>query len=209
MTPDELLTSTRSVRLRLDLERPVPNELITESIEVAVQAPTGGNRQQWQWLIVTDPEKKRFIGERYREAWYAYASGPRPEYPPDDSRVRQVQRVVQSAKFLADRMGDVPAMVIPCIEGRVEGQSNMAMAAFYGSIIPATWSFMLAARLRGLGTAYTTLHLKYEREVAEQLGIPYDRYTQAALLPVAYYTGDSFRPADRIPLESIVHREAW
>jgi nitroreductase len=118
-------------------------------------------------------------------------------------------RVVRSAQFLADRMGDVPAMVIPCLEGRVEGEANRAKAGFYGSIIPATWSFMLAARRRGLGTAYTTLHLQYEREVAEHLGIPYDRYTQAALLPVAYYTGDTFRPADRVPLESIVHWDAW
>ena len=209
MTPDELLTSTRSVRLRLDLERPVPHELITECIQIAVQAPTGGNRQQWQWLVVTDAEKIRFIGERYRKAWYAYAAGGRPEYPADDPRATQVVRVVKSARFLADKMGEVPAMVIPCLEGRVEGESNLAMAGFYGSIIPATWSFMLAARGRGLGTAYTTLHLQYEREVAEHLGIPYDRYTQAALLPVAYYTGDTFRPAERVPLESIVHWDAW
>jgi len=209
MTPDEVLTSTRSVRRRLDLARPVPPELITECIQVAVQAPTGGNRQQWQWLIVTDAEKKRFIGERYRTSWYAYAATARADPPPDAAQLEQVQRVVQSAKFLADRMGDVPAMVIPCIAGLVEGESNLSMAGFYGSIIPATWSFMLAARSRGLGTAYTTLHLQYEREVAEFLGIPYDRYTQAALLPVAYYTGDTFRPADRVPLESIVHWETW
>ena len=209
MTPDELLTSTRSVRRRLDLERPVPHELITECIQTAVQAPTGGNRQQWQWLVVTDAEKKRFIGERYREAWYAYNTTARSEYPRDDPRREQLPRVVRSAQYLADRMGEVPAMVIACIEGRVEGKSSEAMAGFYGSIVPAAWSFMLAARLRGLGTAYTTLHLKYEREVAEQLGVPYDRYTQAALLPVAYYTGDDFRSADRIPLESIVHWEVW
>lgn len=210
MTPDELLTSTRSVRLRLDLERPVPQELITECIQTAVQAPTGGNRQGWQWLVVTDAEKKRFIGDCYRKSWYAYAAAqPRPETPPDAAVLKQVMRVVRSAQFLADRMGDVPAMVIPCLEGRVEGEANLAMAGFYGSIIPATWSFMLAARRRGLGTAYTTLHLQYEREVAEHLGIPYDRYTQAALLPVAYYTGDTFRPADRVPLESIVHWDAW
>ena len=71
MTPDELLTSTRSVRLRLDLERAVPHELIAECIQVAVQAPTGGNRQMWQWLVITDAEKKRFIGERYRVEYTA------------------------------------------------------------------------------------------------------------------------------------------
>jgi nitroreductase len=209
MTPDELLTSTRSVRRRLDLQRPVPRELIAECIQVALQAPTGGNRQQWQWLVVTDPDNRRFIGERYREAWYAYNTTARAEYPSDDPRREQLPRVVRSAQYLADHMAEAPAMVIPCLEGRVEGQPNLSMAGFYGSIVPAAWSFMLAARLRGLGSSYTTLHLKYETEVAERLGIPYARYTQAALLPVAYYTGDAFGPADRLPLESIVHWETW
>jgi nitroreductase len=205
MTPEELLSTTRSVRRRLDFDRPVPAEIVLDCLQLALQAPTGSNRQGWQWLIVTDPEKKRFIGERYREAWYAYNSSGRTEYPEGDPRREQTPRVVRSAQYLADRMGDVPLMVLPCIEGRVEGQSNMAVAGLYGSILPATWSFMLAARLRGLGSAYTTLHLKYEEEIANALGIPYQQVTQAALLPVAYYTGDHFRPAERLPLDSIVH----
>ena len=209
MTPDELLTTTRSVRRRLDLTRPVPPALILECIATAVQAPTGGNRQQWQWLVVTDPTRKRLIGERYRESWYAYNAAGRPEYAEGDPRRAQLPRVARSAQYLADHMGEVPVMVIPCIEGRVDGQGNLAIAGLYGSIVPAAWSFMLAARLRGLGSAYTTLHLKYEREVAEELGIPYERYTQAALLPVAYHTGDGFRPAERVPPESIVHWERW
>ena len=193
--PEELLTTTRSVRRRLDLTRPVPPELIRECIEVAVQAPSGGNRQQWHWMIVTDPESRRLIGERYREAWYAYNAAGRPTYPPDDPRAAQGPRLTRSAQYLADHMGEVPAMVIPCIRGRVDDQTGAAVAALFGSIVPATWSFMLAARLRGLGTAYTTLHLHSEREVAEHLGIPYAEMTQAALLPVAYYTGETFRPA--------------
>jgi nitroreductase len=209
MTPDELLSTTRSVRRRLDLERPVPRELILECIETAVQAPTGGNRQGWQWLIVTDPDKKRFIGERYREAWYAYNATSRAQYASDDPRRVQLPRVVRSAQYLADKMGDVPTMVIPCIEGRVDGHSPSGAAGLYGSIIPAAWSFMLAARLRGLGTAYTTLHINYEREISDTLGIPFERYTQAALLPVAYHTGASFRPAERLALDSIVHWERW
>ena len=209
MTPDELLTTTRSVRRRLDLTRAVPRDLILECLDLAVQAPTGSNRQQWQWLVITEPATKRFIGERYRESWYAYAAAGRPEYPQGDPRREQTPRVVRSARYLADHMGEVPTMVIPCIAGRVDGQDNLAIAGLYGSIVPAVWSFMLAARLRGLGSAYTTLHLKYEREVAEQLGLPYAEYTQAALLPVAYYTGETFQPAERIPLESIVHWERW
>ena len=209
MDPEELLTTTRSVRRRLDLTRPVPPELISECIEVACQAPSGGNRQQWQWLVVTDAESRAFIGERYREAWYAYNAAGRPEYPADDPRAAQAPRLARSSQYLADHMGEVPAMVIPCIRGRVDGQSGSAVAALYGSIVPATWSFMLAARLRGLGSAYTTLHLKYEREISERLGIPFERYVQAALLPVAYFTGDTFQPAERIPLDSIVHWERW
>jgi nitroreductase len=209
MTPDELLTTTRSVRRRLDLTRAVPRDLILECLDLAVQAPTGSNRQQWQWLVITEPATKRFIGERYRESWYAYAAAGRPEYPQGDPRREQTPRVVRSARYLADHMGEVPTMVIPCIAGRVDGQDNLAIAGLYGSIVPAVWSFMLAARLRGLGSAYTTLHLKYEREVAEQLGLPYAEYTQAALLPVAYYTGETFQPAERIPLDSIVHWERW
>ena len=209
MTPDELLTTTRSVRRRLDLERPVPRELIVDCIQVATQAPTGGNRQQWHWLVVTDPEKRRFIGERYRESWYAYAAEGRPTYEPGDPRRKQLKGVVTSARYLADHMGEVPALVIAGIEGRVDGRDNLDIAGLYGSIVPAVWSFMLAARLRGLGSAYTTLHIKYEREIAEQLQIPFERITQAALLPVAYYTGDTFRAAERISLERIVHWDRW
>lgn len=209
MTPEELLTTTRSVRRRLDLQRPVPRELILECIRVAAQAPTGGNRQLWHWLVVTDAEKRRFIGERYRESWIAYNAAGRPEYAEDDPRRAQLSRVVTSARYLADHMGDVPALVIACIEGRVDGKDNLSIAGLYGSIVPAAWSFMLAARLRGLGSAYTTLHLKYEREVADQLGIPFEQVTQAALLPVAYFTGETFEPAKRLPLDRITHWERW
>jgi nitroreductase len=209
MTPDELLTTTRSVRRRLDLNRPVPRDLILECVQVASYAPSGSNRQGWQWIVVTDPDLRRFIGERYRESWYAYASSGRPEYGADDPRRAQQPRVITSARYLADHMGEVPALVIPCIEGRVEGESNMAIAGLYGSIVPAAWSFMLAARLRGLGSAYTTLHLRYEREVAERLGLPYERITQAALLPVAYYTGEGFQPIERVGTDRIVHWDRW
>jgi nitroreductase len=209
MDPDELLTTTRSVRRRLDLTRPVPEHLVRECIEVAIQAPSGSNRQHWHWLVVTDAQSRQFIGERYREAWYAYSAAGRPTYPAEDPRAAQAPRLARSAQYLADHMAEVPLMVIPCISGRIDGQSNLAAAGLFGSIVPATWSFMLAARLRGLGSAYTTLHLRYEREVAEQLGIPYADITQAALLPVAYFTGETFQRAPRVPLESIVHWERW
>jgi nitroreductase len=208
MTPEELLTTTRSVRQRMDLARPVPRELLLECARVAVQAPTGSNRQGWQWMFVTDAAKKKRIGELYRESWYQYAR-TRVEYPEGDMRREQMPRVARSAQFLADHFGEVPAMVIPCIEGRAEGTSSLVSAGLYGSIVPAAWSFMLAARLHRLACAYTTLHLKYEREVAELLGIDYDRYTQAALLTVGFFKGESFKRAERIPLDSIVHWDQW
>lgn len=197
------------MRRRLDFGRPVPRELILECLELAVQAPTGGNRQGWQWVIVTEPETKRQIGEWYRESWYAYSQS-RVDYPEEDLRFAQQPRVASSAQYLADRFGEVPVMVIPCHEGRVDqGARNQNIAGLYGSILPGAWSFMLAARARGLGTALTTLHLKYEKEVAELIGIPYDRVTQAGLITVGYYTGEDFKPAERIPLDPIVHWDRW
>jgi nitroreductase len=211
MDAQTVLTTTRSVRKRLDFDRPVPRELLLECLEVAVQAPTGSNSQGWQFVIVTDAEKKRVIGEFYRESWYAYAASGGQRYAKDDLRREQLPRVASSAQYLADRMHEVPVMVIPCIGGRVDnpGTPNLAIAGLYGSILPAAWSFMLAARDRGLVGSWTTLHLKYEKEVADLLGIPYEHYTQAALLALGFSTGGEFKPAQRIPLEGIVHWEMW
>ncbi len=211
MDAETVLTTTRSVRKRLDFDRPVPRELLVECLEVAVQAPTGSNRQGWQFLIVTDPGKKRIIGDLYRRSWNAYAASRAPQYEHDDPRHHQRPRVQESAQYLADRMHEVPAMLIPCIEGRVDrpGIPNVAVAGLYGSILPAAWSFMLAARDRGLASAWTTLHLKYEEEAAQALEIPYERYTQAAMIPVAYPLGAEFKRGERIPLDRIVHWETW
>ena len=193
----------------MDMERPVPRELLLDCVRIAVQAPTGGNRQEWQWMIVTDAGRKKRIGELYRESWYDYAK-QRVRYPEGDPRRDQLPRVVRSAMYLADHFGEVPAMVIPCIEGRPEGGGNFANSGLYGSILPAAWSFMLAARLHDLACAYTTLHLRYEREVADLLGIDFDHYTQAALLTVGFFKGESsFHAAERLPVDSIVHWDRW
>lgn len=211
MDAQAVLTTTRSVRKRLDFDRPVPRELLLECLGVAVQAPTGSNSQGWQWVFVTDSDEKRVIGDLYRKSWTAYAGNRGQRYAEDDPRRAQLPRVASSAQYLADRMHEVPVMLIPCIEGRVDTPetTNQAIAGLYGSILPAAWSFMLAARDRGLVGAWTSLHLKYEREVADLLGIPYERYTQAALITLGFSTGGEFRPAERIPLESIVHWEKW
>ena len=198
LTADDVLTTTRAVRKRLDFDRPVPRELLLECLQVAVQAPTGSNRQEWQFVFVDDAERKRAIADHYGRSWDAYSARPRPEYAEGDVRREHQPRVVSSAQYLRQRMHEAPWLLIPCIQGRL-----------WGSIVPAFWSFLLAARARGLGTAYTTLHLTYEREVAEILGIPYDEVTQAGLTPIAYYTGEDFAPAARVPLESITHWNGW
>jgi nitroreductase len=210
-TVDQLLTTTRSVRKRLDLERPVPPELIEQCLEIAIQAPTGGNSQGWHFLVVTDAAKKAQIGEWYRESFLIYArSREEQAVSQGKGELYQAQqgRVVKSAIYLANNMGRVPVMVIPCIHGRAETQGTLAQAGLYGSILPAAWSFMLALRVRGLGSAWTTLHLRYEKEVAALLGIP-DQVTQAALLPVAYYTGEDFQPAKRIPVRQVMSWNEW
>ncbi len=208
---DKLLTSTRVVRKRLDLTRPVEKEVIQRCLEIAIQAPTGGNSQGWHFVVVTDADKRARIGELYRKSFYIYARSAKEQAATrgeGELYEKQQMRVVKSAVYLARHMGDAPVMVIPCINGRVETLDQMTQAGLYGSILPATWSFMLALRARGLGAAWTTLHLRYEDEIADLLGIP-DHITQAALLPVAYFTGDDFRAAKRIPATAVTSWNGW
>jgi nitroreductase len=200
---DELLTTTRAVRRRLDLDRPVPRELVLECVSIAQQAPTGGNSQGWGFVIVTDEEKRATLADLYRQTADGYLSASR-----ERAKDEQTLRVYESAVYLAEILHRVPVHVIPVIQGRVDGQPNGIAAGRYGSIIPAAWSFMLAARARGLGTAWTSLHLFKEQEAAELLGIPAE-YTQVALIPVAYYTGDTFSPAERPGPDTITHWDSW
>ncbi|TWD81251.1 nitroreductase [Kribbella amoyensis] len=209
LTPDELLTTTRTVRKRLDLDRPVPPELIRECLEIALQAPSGSNRQTWHWLVVTDSEKRAQIGEYYRRAVAGYlesAGAAGKLYADDPSRAPVQQRVGKSVAYLGERMGHVPVLVIPCLRAKALPAGNQA--GMWGSILPAAWSFMLAARARGLGTAWTTLHLQYEREVAEVLELPAD-IRQSVLIPTAYTLGTDFKPAARQPLDDVLHLDRW
>ena len=174
--PDELLTTTRAVRKRLDFDRPVERAVIEECLAIALQAPTGGNRQRWHWVVVTDAAKRRALAELYRKAWAVYLTLPTaaPNLHFDDpTRERVQRRVGDSAQYLADNLERVPVLLIPCFPGRIDGKSSPVQAGTWGSILPAVWSFMLAARARGLGTAWTTLHLQHEQDAARVLGIPY------------------------------------
>lgn len=209
-TVDHLLTTTRSVRKRLDFSKPVDLDVVSKCIDIAMQAPTGSNAQGWSFVVVTDPAKRKAIADVYRQGWQLYAGNPelRPQYDAQDLRAQQLPRVLDSATFLAEHLHEAPVMVIFCIEGRVENAGMLAQASVYGSILPAAWSFMLAARARGLGTAWTTLHIMFEQEVAKLLGLP-ETITQTALFPVAHFRGTDFKPAKRLPAAQVVHWNGW
>jgi nitroreductase len=203
---DELLTTTRSVRRRLDFTRPVEPSVIQQCLELAVQAPTGGDTARYHFVVVTDAVKRGELAK-------LYSRGLAEIYPP--RRVEQVQEtkpaLMSSVIHLADHLHEVPVHIIPCIAGR-DGFAALGPdcgpPTFYGSILPATWSLMLALRSRGLGSAWTTSHLKYAREAATLLGIP-DYITQVALLPVAYLAGTALHPAKRVPAKERTYWDTW
>ncbi len=209
LTPDQLLSTTRAVRKRLDFDRPVALDTVLECIGLAQQAPSGSNKQGWHFMVVTDPAKRQAIGDIYAKAFNGYRSSPGYAgaiVTGDPVRDAQQERVGSSADFLAENMAKAPVLVIPCIEGRIKGAGA---AGALGSILPAAWSFMLAARARGLGTCWTTLHLLHEQEAAEVLGIPYDEVTQTLLTPVAYTKGTDFKAAIRPDPSTITHVDSW
>ncbi len=201
---DALLSTTRAVRKRLDFDRDVPDEVLIECLRLAVQAPTGSNRQGWRWLMVRDEEKKRGLAEIYRSHGADYFSTASDGV--DEGS--QTARVLDSASYLAQNMEKAPVLLIPCIIGRLESADVGSMGGFYGSIVPAIWSFQLALRSRGLGSCYTTIHLHGEADAAKLLGIP-DHVTQAAMLPIAWTKGTDFKPAARPPVEEITYVDEW
>jgi len=195
---DLLLSTTRSVRKRLDFDRPVEREVLMDCLRLAVQAPTGSNQQGWRWVFVTEPTKRKALADLYREAGSEYLRRTKEAGTGD----AQTDRVIDSASFLASNLERAPVLLVPCIVGRLEDARPIRAASFYGSILPAVWSFQLALRSRGLGSTYTTLHLAFERRAGELLGIPRE-VSQAGLLPIAYTKGTDFSPATRPPVEDI------
>ena len=212
LSADEVLTTTRAVRKRLDLDRPVPDSLLRECLEIAVQAPSGSNSQGWHFMLVTDPAKKSAIADYYRKAFDTYQESPnRPTRTFSEPAMAVAhERILDSARYLVDNLARVPALMIPCCTGRPDarGMNLISMASVFGSILPAVWSFMLAARERGLGTCWTTLHLTYEKEIATLLGIP-ETHAQVALIPVAFTRGTDFQPAPRKDLDTLLHTNTW
>lgn len=210
LTPDELLTTTRAVRKRLDFDKPVSRELIGECLEIALQAPNGSNMQLWRWVVVDDRDTIEKLAALYNDAIEEYSkqydSGGLGE------RARQdpgFGRMTESVMHLAQNLHRSPVLLVPCIAGRMENQDIFSQASLWGSVIPAIWSFMLALRSRGLGSAWTTVHLHREKEAATLLDIPYTHYTQAGLFPVAYTLGTEFKAARRRPAAELTHWNRW
>lgn len=202
LNPDQLLSTTRAVRKRLDFTRDVPQDLIRECVAMALQAPSGSNMVTMRFAVVRDAEKRRAIGDVYREVYAGYKSSP--HYAGNLAGEGQ-DRVASSADYLGEHMGDAPVLVIGC----TEGPDRASAKAMLGNILPAMWSFMLAARARGLGTSWTSMHLARERDVADILGIPYDTVAQAVLTPLAYTKGTDFGPAKRPSPDSVIHWDTW
>jgi nitroreductase len=209
---DQLLTTTRTVRRRLDLTQAVPEALLAECLEIALQAPMSAGKDHWgasAFVVVTDPDLRQHVAEYYRSGMrLRLGGGAAPDLAAGSDDARRFNRVYASSMYLAEHLEQVPALVIPCMFGRPEGEPMPIQAAMFGSVVPAAWSFMLAARSRGLGVAWTTVHLFHEREVAALLGIP-DDWCQVALLPVAFYTGVAFSLAARPDLATVVHWNGW
>ena len=216
LTPDELLSTTRAVRKRLDFDKSVDMGLIKECLGLALQAPSGSNAQGWHFVVVSDEAKKRQIAHWYQKAFEVYRNSPAaPDKQHTESpKMQQTQeRVLDSAAYLAQHIQDVPVLLFACVPGRLDNAEVATNVTFqastYGSIIPAVWSFMLAGRARGLGSCLTTIHLIHEREIAEILNIPYEEVTQVAMIPVAHTKGTNFQPAPRKPLDTVLHVDTW
>jgi nitroreductase len=213
ITPDQLLTTTRAVRKRLDFSRPVEDDLIRECVATAMQAPSGSNNMTMQFVVVKDEAKRRAIGDIYHQCFEIYKTLPGVYagslVKDTDAEQAQQDRVTESAIYLADHMGEAPVLVIGCTAGRAEGLPAMRAASMMGNILPGMWSFLLAARARGLGTAWTTVALMMEKELADVVGIPFDEVQQACLTPLAHTIGTDFKQAMRPEADTIIHWDTW
>ena len=211
LTVSEALTTTRAVRKRLDFTRPVEPKVIEECLAAAQQAPNGGNLQTWGFVVITDRHTRAALADLYRKGYETFMSSPIAAamgYGNPDASAAQ-RRVTASIDYLVENLPKAPVFVIPCISPRADGLPTALQHAIYGSIMPAAWSFMLAARARGLGTCWTIFHLYHEEEAANLLGIPYGEVMQVALIPVAHAQGAAFRPGSRQPVQTMIRWETW
>ncbi|MBJ18330.1 MAG: nitroreductase family protein [bacterium] len=203
----EVVSTTRSVRRRLDFDRAVAPELIERCIDAAVQAPTGMNREAWRFLVLTESEPKARVAELYRSGFDGLATRFRNQLP-SERRDQELPNERPTYVGLAENLHRMPALILVCSEGRPDPDNAAMQVAFYGSVLPAAWSLMLALRASGLGTTWTTLLVTEEDRVADALGIPAD-VTQTILLPVAYTKGAVLKPATRMGASEVTYWNRW
>jgi nitroreductase len=206
LTPDEVLTTTRAVRKRLDLARPVPRDVVEECIAIALQAPNGSNLNTWRWIAVDDRARVARMAQIYNAGLddFVRSLGTATGASYAGAEIPGFDKIDGSVRHLRDHIGEVPVLLVPVFAGRTEGASTFYQASLWGSVVQAVWSFMLALRARGLGSCWTTGHLHREREMAELLGIPHQHFTQVGLFPVAYTKGTKFAPAWRKPVGEVL-----
>ncbi len=218
--PDELLMTTATVRRRLDLTRPVERALVEECLEVAVHAPSGSNQQGYRFVFVDDRERRDALADLYRQSMEEFVGRARTDAPEDtvDRSSDADRRMTASVEYLRDHFHEVPVLCVPLMAGRTDGDGAGAhaertaavwQAMRWGSVLPTVWSFLLALRSRGLGSAWTTLSVVKEREVAEVLGIPYDRWTQVGLFPIAHTIGTDFAVTPRRPATDVLRWNSY
>jgi nitroreductase len=206
LTNDQLLTTTRTVRKRLDLQRPVERAVVEECLRIAFQAPNGQNRQDYGWVVVDDPDLKKRMGELYRLGMQDHQQRDTAGEP---GQFRSRPQITASVQYLKERMEQVPMLLVPTVGRRYGNATTFQQASMWGSILPGVWNFMLALRARGLGSAWTTIHLYREQEMADLLGIPYPDQRQAGMFPIAYTLGTDFKPADRSDSETRIFWNRW
>ncbi len=204
LTIDEVLTTTRAVRKRLDTSRPVPRALIEECLDLALQAPNGSNRNGWRWIVIDDPALIGKLADEYKAAMGLLNDGSMPTVNPLNSGIPGEDKILESAYALVEKLPHMPAILIPLMPGRVDGKDVVAQASMWGSIVQAVWSFMLALRSRGLGSIWATVTTRREKEIAALLGIPYEDYTQVGFFPIAYTIGTDFKRAWRRPVGEVL-----
>jgi nitroreductase len=211
LTFDEVATTTRSVRRRLDLQRPVEREVLEECLRIAQQAPSSSNLQNFHFVVVTDTATRAALGDLYRRGHKIYKTLPiamhNLDYP-DPAQKASRDRIIDAQEHLAAQIDEVPVHVIPCIEGSLEGMPPIFTPVVMASVIPAAWSFMLAARSRGLATCWSNFHMFDIEEANRVIGLPAG-VMQVALIATAYSVGTDFKPAPRRALETMVHWDTW
>lgn len=217
---DEVLSTTRTVRFRLDFERPVEDEILEECLSLAQQATMGSNQEEWRVNFVRDPSLKLALAELYRDTYEVWVAKPLREDPAarkrlspserdDEAAVRRQARVMEGVKYLADNLERVPVLSLFSTETPPPPTPVGKLASgFYGGIFPMIWSFQLAARSRGLGTVMATGAVHHAKEMADLLDLP-SSFTVVCLVPVSYSRGIEFRRAARRPLQEIYRYDRW